>query len=495
MKRIKLISKEWSYDPNKPLGPKGGFGEVFLGKDSDNNPVAVKKIKIEAEEASHREFDIAVELSGKKYRHIIPILDSGQDSESGSYFLVMSKADRSLQEYIDEVKSVDDKTACKILLEIRDGLDEVPKIVHRDLKPANVLYYKNNWSISDFGIARFVEKATSLRTLRESLTPPYASPEQWELKKSSNATDIYALGCIGYFLLTGAPPFEGPHKEEFQDQHLKQKPPQLEGHNNRLQSLLHMMLRKSPSSRPSRIRIKEILISIIEKDGNEKTSNGSGLDALSRAGVQVAQREAEFESMEIKKELESKNREETANASYEILNELIKNLFEKMLSATPNAVQNGKHRISLGDAYLEFKLFEHGKLIFKETFKEAGWDVVASARITVVQKFPHYPWSASLWYMKRNLNDNYRWHEISYMNSPFSRNPTKFVPFAAKSILDAVNAARPGMDVIQHAWGPRIIDDENSEEFCERWAKLLSRAAQGILQHPQRLPLSENDFK
>ena len=205
---------------------------------------------------------------------------------------------------------------------------------------------------------------------------------------------------------------------------------------------------------------------IINERIDENPSNGSGLDALSRAGAHVAQQDAEFESKKNKEESERKNRGNIADAGYEILNELIENSFDKMLSATPNAVRNGKHEVSLGEAYLEFALFEYGRLIFKHVFKDAGWDVVASARITVVQKFPPYTWGASLWYMKRNLNDEYRWHEISYMNSPFSQDRTKCEPFAVKS-----------------------------EEFCDRWADQLSRAAQGSLQHPQRLPLSEDYFK
>jgi serine/threonine protein kinase len=94
--RIRLPRGEWFYDPVRLLGPAGGFGEVFEGKNHAGQLVAVKRLKVTAGEAAHRELKIADELAGKSFEHVLAVLDSGEDSERGGYFVVMPRADRSL---------------------------------------------------------------------------------------------------------------------------------------------------------------------------------------------------------------------------------------------------------------------------------------------------------------------------------------------------------------------------------------------------------------
>jgi len=115
------------------------------------------------------------------------------------------------------------------------------------------------WKIADFGIARFVEESTSLNTLKDNLTPPYAVPEQWKLERASSATDIYSLGCIAYFLITGKPPFFGPSQEDFREQHLSKTPANLPGTSPRFRALVSTMLRKIPESRPTLERVLAVL--------------------------------------------------------------------------------------------------------------------------------------------------------------------------------------------------------------------------------------------
>lgn len=85
-----------------------------------------------------------------------------------------------------------------------------------------MLLHDGKWKIADFGIARFVEDATSAHTVREFLSPQYAAPEQWIGERATQATDVYALCCVAYTLLTGEPPFPGP---DYQRQHTSESPP------------------------------------------------------------------------------------------------------------------------------------------------------------------------------------------------------------------------------------------------------------------------------
>ena len=82
LEQLRLPSGVWSYDPDRPLGPAGGFGAVFAGCDEEGRPVAVKRLHIHAEQAGHRELKIAHDLANRTLRHVMPVLDAGQDSES-----------------------------------------------------------------------------------------------------------------------------------------------------------------------------------------------------------------------------------------------------------------------------------------------------------------------------------------------------------------------------------------------------------------------------
>ena len=219
----------------------------------------MKKLQIEAARAAHRELRIAEDLAARKLEHVVPVFDAGRDAESDSYFVVMPRAEKSLKDAIQQDGVFTDAEASQVLLEIAEGLSEVSDMVHRDLKPGNVLRHEGRWKTADFGIARFVEESTSEHTLKDFLTAAYAAPEQWRGERATNATDVYALGCIGYTLLTGSPPFAGPIQEDFMDQHLHQSPPPLVGHSARLRSLLLMMLRKPPEARPSVERVRHLL--------------------------------------------------------------------------------------------------------------------------------------------------------------------------------------------------------------------------------------------
>jgi len=260
MIEIKLNKKAWLYNPNNQIGDEGGFGIVYVGTSGLADEVAIKRLKLSAKDAAYRELRIAEEIAGKNFNHVIPILDSGIDANSNCYYIVMAKAEKSLQDEIESRKLFDQNDAVDTLLQIAEGLSELEAFVHRDLKPANILYHDGKWKISDFGISRFIEESTSLRTLKEYMSQGYAAPEQWRQEKATHATDIYALGCIGYALLTGNPPFSGPCTEDYSRQHCLENAPALpDTIKHGLTSLLLMMLRKNLESRPSVSRVIQIL--------------------------------------------------------------------------------------------------------------------------------------------------------------------------------------------------------------------------------------------
>lgn len=82
--------------------------------------------------------------------------------------------------------------------------------------------------------------------------------------------------------------------------------------------------------------------------------------------------------------------------------------------------------------------------------------------------------------------------EVSYFGNPLipkDRLGIRSEPFALRNLSEADEAASPVMGVYHIAFGPKPIDDEGFDEFCNRWAELLAKAAKGQLRYPRSLPL------
>jgi serine/threonine-protein kinase len=483
MKTIKLPSGTFLYDPAKPLGKRGGFGQVFEGRTITGDVVAVKKLHVSAADAAHRELSIADELKGRSLKFVVPFIDSGEDADSGDYFVVMSQAEQSLQSFIEKNGIVSAEKSASILLQIVNGLSEVEDLVHRDLKPDNVLFHVGNWKIADFGIARFIQAVTSNNTLKEWLSDDYAAPEQWRGERATHATDIYALGCIAFSLLVGNPPF----KADFAESHQRKSVPQFVCSDPRLKSLISMMLRKMPESRPVLSRVQQLLTEIIAKP--QAGSLSDPFTILATAGAKVAERELQREAEERAAQDEQKRRNRLAQSAREILLENIERLWGKIHNNAPTArrFQGYQFYIELGDVALQFQVDNLG-LANQDSSSRSGWDVIVASQINVMQRNPAFSWNSSLWYAKLRGKDEYRWYEVGYFS------PKAQVPeiFAARSIHDADSAFVAGRSLsdILVAYGPLLIDDEAEDEFHSRIIWLLAKGANGQLRTPSRFPFN-----
>ncbi|MCK5145322.1 serine/threonine protein kinase [bacterium] len=490
MEKISLPRAIWYYDPSKLLGPEGGFGAVYYGESENGNRVAVKKLKVDAESLGHRELRVADYFVGKSFSNIIPIYDSGQDTESNSYYIIMAHADYSLDSELWKNEKYDAELVVEILDSIIIGMSEVPDLIHRDLKPANVLNHEGKWKVADFGIARFIEESTSLQTLGGFLSCEYAAPEQWNFLKSSQKTDIYALGCIGYALLTGTPPFSGPETSDFKKQHLEVVPAIIEKDSHLLCSLISFMLRKPPGSRPDYGRIRELL----EKIRHSIDDSDSGepiLAKLQQVGRTEVEAQALKEAETIRVEEKRQQRVELAAGAWNILVDIISKLFgiidDNVLTAQ---VFNGSDinlrqtsTISVGNVELSIVYLIELGLSYQNGFVQSGWDALAGATILIHQKNPFNKCGASLWYMKRSQAEDYRWYEVSYSESPFLKKHRDYAPFELKSVVHADEAATRTLGseyLVAH--GPELIDDECEESFIQIWLERFVQAARGELQ-------------
>ena len=484
MIEIRLPSECWSYDPNRRLGEPGGFGAVYEGRSSTGDAVAVKRLHLEAALAAHRELTVAQDLAGRTLRNVMPVYDAGQDAETGAYFLVMPLATGNLEEYVQSHGNLREVEAVHILLQILSGLDEVTHLVHRDLKPRNILKLGDEWCIGDFGIARFVEESTSANTLKDCLSPHFAAPEQWRNEHATPATDIYALGCIAYVLLTGSPPFSGRSREELQEKHLNESPVPPATVSPRFQTLLGMMLRKNAASRPSRQRVVTLMRQLTETVA--EAVRASGLERLAMAAATHEQQRAAAEAEASRRREIERQRSEMAAQAQAILQEVFDELARRVSSSAPNAViHSDSMTIELGGASLSISTWPLYRYL--DAFPLSHWDVITGAQIAAEQHSPRHSRSASLWYTRRNdVNADYRWYEVGYSTNPLVGRRSRFEPIALPP-QEADRAHAPGMAEVQTSYDPLPIDDEDIDAFCSRWAHILAEACAHRLQH---LPLA-----
>lgn len=445
----------------------------------------MKRLHLSATSAAHRELAIADDLAGRQLRHVVPILDCGQDPASENYFVVMPAAETSLQAYVESAGVMSSSEVIAVLTEVLDGLREVPRLVHRDLKPGNILRLDGRWCIADFGIARFVEESTSLQTLKDCLSPHFAAPEQWLYETATSATDVYALGCIAHVLLKGHPPFSGS-TEELRVAHILGAVPQLASDNAQLNALVGMLLRKEPTARPSIDRARSILQSAARPTPASAAPNAVAL--LAAAAASYEEKRSATEAARAAAAAEERARSDLAKDAHNRLAALAQSLWEHICEAVPGASQrtsSGTVSISVGDASLHIVLDLANTVIPKGSFRRCGWDVVCGSAIRVTQGSPHWERSASLWFTRKTATSGeFRWLEAGYEGNPLTGHEFRYQPSAA-TVEQADGAHWSGMDVVQCAYPPIYADDEDAPAFFERWIRVLAAACRGEL---ARLP-------
>jgi serine/threonine protein kinase len=156
---------------------------------------------------------------------IVRVIDQGRSSD-GHVYVATEKVDAiSLEDLIAREGPLAVERAKSIVLQVGEALTEAQKVgvIHRDVSPRNVLVLAGDRvKVADFGLAEPVV-ALSGEAAKVFGTPAFVSPEQAEGKPVDQRSNIYSLGTIFYFALTGAPPFAGDAVAVLQ-QHLNAQP-------------------------------------------------------------------------------------------------------------------------------------------------------------------------------------------------------------------------------------------------------------------------------
>jgi eukaryotic-like serine/threonine-protein kinase len=252
---------------------EGGMGAVYRAEhEMLRRPTAIKLLAPHAAgEESLRRFEREAQLTARLTSpHTVSVFDFGRTPE-GAFYYVMEYLDGiDLERLVREAGPLPPGRVVHVLRQVCEALAEAhgAGLVHRDIKPANILLSEVGGipdfaKVVDFGLVKDVTGTDDLRLTREDVfagTPQYLAPETIENGMSSDPrSDLYAVGAVAYFLLTGTPVFEGRLVEVIQS-HLQHSPVPPSARLGRripakLERIVLDCLEKDPSRRPESARV------------------------------------------------------------------------------------------------------------------------------------------------------------------------------------------------------------------------------------------------
>ena len=190
---------------------EGGMGVVYLARDSDGRPVAVKVLgpAVSSDPNARRRLFREVETMRRvRSRYVAEILDADVNGPS-PYIVTRYVPGRTL----DDVVRKDGPLPGPALARLAGGLAaaiaaiHAAGVVHRDLKPGNVMLVDGHPVVIDFGIAHIPDSTRLTQTGMVMGTPGYLAPEVIEGLPSSGASDVHSWGATVAFAATGRPPY------------------------------------------------------------------------------------------------------------------------------------------------------------------------------------------------------------------------------------------------------------------------------------------------
>jgi serine/threonine-protein kinase len=247
---------------------EGGMGRVYLGEHVKMNRQCAIKVMSpalvnDAESASRfaREASNAARII---HPNVAAVFDYGESD--GLVYLVMEFVDgEPLSRLLAREAPFGLERAIDLARQIADGLGAAHElgIVHRDLKPDNILVSRSRSGrevvkVVDFGIAKAMQEGAGEALTRTGLvigTPEFMSPEQLLGDPIDARSDLYALGCIMHLMLTAAPAFDAPTREQMIKRRLSENPPHAQaldpGIPDAIDRVISRLLARTPDDRYS----------------------------------------------------------------------------------------------------------------------------------------------------------------------------------------------------------------------------------------------------
>ena len=236
---LRKAQKLGNYVIDRDLG-KGGMGQVYVAHHAMiRRPTAVKVMNSDPTRSAEMlgRFEREVQLSANlTHPNTITVYDFGRAADSDTFYYAMEYLEGlDLQRMVDRDGPLPPARACYILRQACGSLGEAHRagILHRDVKPSNIFLTERGGlydfvKVLDFGLAKDLGPVDQELTRAGQVfgTPLYIAPELARGKKSvEGSADIYSLGCVAFFMLTGSTPFEGGSPYDVVAKHMNSEPP------------------------------------------------------------------------------------------------------------------------------------------------------------------------------------------------------------------------------------------------------------------------------
>ena len=224
--------------PGESVGPytidellgEGGMGRVYRARLADGEEIALKLVKAElAKDAVFlKRFDREAGIASRiEHPHVVGVIDKGIHNGI-PYMAQKFIRGGSLQDRIEKEGPLPLPDAVKVCQEVGSGIDALHAagLIHRDLKPGNILLDEQGTAyITDFGLAKDREASVLTRPGQALGSMDYMAPEQIRGEEVTGLVDVYALGCLLFECLAGAPPFADRQGMRILWAHLQDEPP------------------------------------------------------------------------------------------------------------------------------------------------------------------------------------------------------------------------------------------------------------------------------
>ncbi len=262
-----------SYELLSKLG-EGGMGEVWKAKHLLlARLAAVKLILPERLQGAMEERGTVLErfkreaqvTAGLRSPHTVELFDFGVSGDGTFYYAMELLEGMTVEHFVYQFGPVEPRRVVDWLQQICHSLGEAhaQALIHRDIKPANLFLCRYGRDVDfmkvlDFGLTKRTVAMTRPELTSPGMvtgTPGYMAPEQVFGLEVGPPTDLYALGCVGYFLLAGAKLFDAESAGELMRQQVQLPPPPLSARAAqavpaRLEALIMSCLAKDPDDRP-----------------------------------------------------------------------------------------------------------------------------------------------------------------------------------------------------------------------------------------------------
>jgi len=264
---------------------EGGMGTVYRARHLLlRRPTAIKLVRQERlGKAQLQRFEREVQLTSQlTHPNTISIFDYGHTPDGVFYYAMEYLDGYNLDELVERYGAQPSARVIHILAQACGALSEAHErgLIHRDIKPANIFLCERGGEMDavkvlDFGLVKDVAEVNPALSDVQTVTgtPLFMSPEAITMPNQVEATsDIYALGLVGYYLLTGTHVFSGATIVEvcFGHVHSEPEPPsaRVPGVASDLEAVLLRCLRKDPKARPNTARaLRDELLSCRDAGG------------------------------------------------------------------------------------------------------------------------------------------------------------------------------------------------------------------------------------